>query len=167
MTLTFARFCRVLSALLIAALASGIAAPRPVQACTLCSCSATTTSASFGTYDPTATAPTETAGTVTVNCTGLVSLLGTVEIAASPGSSGNVVQRTMRQGINSLRYNLYVDPARSIVFGDGTAGTQTITRPLNGLLIFGQSVAFYGRIPARQWAQAGTYTDSIVITVTY
>jgi hypothetical protein len=45
------------------------------------------------------------------------------------------------RGVNSLNYNLYADPARSIVFGDGTAGTQTITRPLNGLLIFGQSLS--------------------------
>lgn len=167
MTITFLRLFRVLATLLVAALALGISVPRPAHACTLCSCSATATSTSFGTYDPTATAPTDTSGTVSVNCTGVVALLGTVEVAASAGSSGNVAQRTMRQGVNSLNYNLYVNPARSIVFGDGTAGTQTITRPLNGLLIFGQTVFFYGRIPARQWARAGTYTDSIVITVTY
>ena len=167
MIITLAHLLRVLAALLVAALAFGITAPPPAHACTLCSCSATTTNANFGTYDPTAAAPADTAGTVTINCTGLVALLGSVEVAASAGSSGNVVQRTMRQGVNSLNYNLYVDPARSIVFGNGTAGSQTITRPLNGLLIFGQSVSFYGRVPARQWASAGVYNDSIVITVTY
>lgn len=167
MTITFAQLFRGLAALLVAAVAFGIAAPEPARACTLCSCSATTTNASFGTYDPTAPAPTDTSGTITVSCTGLVSLFGTVEIGASAGSSGNVVQRTMRQGVNSLNYNLYVDPARSIVFGNGTSGSQTITQPLNGLLIFGESVFFYGRIPARQWVRAGNYTDSVVITITY
>lgn len=167
MTFTFVHLFRVLTAPLVAALAFGITAPDPAHACTLCSCSATTTDASFGTYDPTATASTDTSGTISINCTGIVALFGTVETAASAGSSGDAVQRTMRQGVNSLNYNLYIDPARSIVFGDGTGSTQTITRPLNGLLIFGQSVFFYGRIPAGQRVTAGTFTDSIVITVTY
>lgn len=167
MTIAFVHLFRGLAALMVAGLAFGITVPDPARACTLCSCSATTTNANFGVYDPTATAPTDTSGTITVNCTGLVSLLGTLEIAASAGSSGNVAQRTMRQGVNSLNYNLYVDPARSIAFGNGTAGTQTITRPLNGLLFFGQSVFFYGRMPARQWARVGPYTDNVVITVTY
>lgn len=167
MTITFAHLFRVLAVLLVAGLAFGITQAPPAQACTLCSCSVATTNANFGTYDPTAAAPTDTAGTVTINCTGLVALLGTVEVAASAGSSGNVAQRTMRQGVNSLNYNLYVDPARSIVFGNGTAGSQTIRRPLNGLLIFGQSVSYFGRVPARQWARVGRYTDSIIITVTY
>lgn len=167
MTISLAHFFRMLAALLGAALAVGAALPDPAHACTLCSCSATTTNASFGAYDPTAAAPTDTSANVTINCAGLVSLFGTVEIAASPGSSGSAAQRTMRQAVNSLNYNLFVDPARTIIFGNGTAGTQTITRPLNGLLIFGQTVFFYGRIPARQWARAGTYTDNVVITVTY
>jgi spore coat protein U-like protein len=167
MTITLVHLFRGLAALLVVALTSGLAAPDQARACTLCSCSASTTNASFGTYDPTAAAPTDTSGTITINCTGIISLLGTIEVAANAGSSGDVMQRTMRQGVRSLNYNLYVDPARSIVFGDGTAGSQKITRPLNGLLLFGQSVFFYGRIPARQWASNGTYTDSIVITVTY
>ena len=167
MTISFAHLFRLPAALLVAALAFGITAASPAHACTLCSCSATTTNASFGTYDPTTTAPTDTSGTITVNCTGVVALLGTVEVAASAGTSGNVAQRTMRKGVDPLNYNLYTDPARLIVFGDGTAGSQTITRPLNGLLVFGQSVFFYGRIPARQWARVGNYTDAIVITVTY
>ena len=167
MTITFAHLFRGFAALLVTVFAVGITAPEPAQACTLCTCSVTATNASFGTYNPTATAPTDTVGTVTVNCTGLVALLGSVEIAASAGSSGTVVQRTMQQGANSLNYNLYVDPARSILFGNGAGGSQTITRPLNGLLVFGQSVFYYGRIPARQWVRAGSYTDSVIITVTY
>ena len=89
MTITLAHLLRVLAALLVAALAFGITAPPPAHACTLCSCSATTTNANFGTYDPTAAAPADTAGTVTINCTGLVALLGSVEVAASavPGDA--------------------------------------------------------------------------------
>lgn len=167
MMITFAKLLRISAALLIAALASGIAGSGPAQACTLCSCSANATNVNFGTYDPTNAAPADSSGTISVNCTGLIALLGTIQVAASPGSSGTPVQRTLRQGTDALNYNLYVDPARSIVFGNGTGGSQTIARPLNGLLFFGQTVFFYGRIPAQQSARAGTYRDTIVITVTY
>lgn len=167
MIITSLRLFNALAALLVGSLAVGLTAPTPARACTLCSCSATTTGVNFGSYDPTVTSPNDASGTVTINCTGVVALFGTVEVAASPGSSGVAAQRTMRSGGNALNYNLYVDPARSIIFGNGTGGTQRITRPLNGLLVFGQSVFFYGRIPPRQWARAGTHTDSIVITITY
>ena len=167
MTLNLVRSFRLFAALIASALAFGLAAPSPAFACTLCSCSVTTSNASFGTYNPTSPAPTDTSGTVTVNCTGLVSLFGSVDITASAGASGNLAQRTMKQGTNALNYNLYVDATRTIVFGNGTAGTQKITTPLNGLLIFGQSATFYGRIPARQWTKSGTYSDTIIVTITY
>ncbi|WP_082925493.1 spore coat U domain-containing protein [Erythrobacter neustonensis] len=167
MSVTPARLIRMLGTLLAAFLMLGLTAPSPALACTLCSCTATASAASFGTYNPVSTAPTDTTATITVNCTGLVSLLGSVEISASAGSSGNRAQRTLRQGGNALAYNLYTDPARTIVFGDGTAGTQNITLPLNGLLIFGQSALVHGRIPARQWARTGSYADTIVVTIVY
>jgi spore coat protein U-like protein len=167
MTLNLASTLRLLAALLVSALALGIAAPSPAMACTLCSCSATTTSLHFGTYDPTSSTPSDSSGNITVNCTGLVSLFGSIDISASAGASGNEAQRTMRQGTNALKYNLYVNASRSIVFGSGAGGTQKITAQLNGLLLFGQSAAFYGRIPAKQWVKAGSYSDVIVVTVTY
>ncbi|KPF62168.1 spore coat U domain-containing protein [Porphyrobacter sp. AAP60] len=167
MTLNFARNFHLIAALLVSALAFGIVAPSPAYACTLCSCSTTASGASFGTYDPTSPAPKDTSGTVTINCTGLIALFGSVDISASAGSSGNAAQRTMRQGINTLNYNLYVNPARSIVFGNGAGGTQRISTSLNGLLFFSQSTFFYARLPANQWARAGNYSDTIVITVAY
>jgi len=167
MNMRFARVLRLSAALLSGLLAIGIAAPSPALACTLCSCTATATNIAFGSYDPTSSTPSDTSGMVTVNCTGLISLFGSVDIASSAGSSGNAAQRTLRQGTNTLNYNLYVNGARTIVFGDGSAGTQKITTPLNGLLFFGQSAFIYGRIPARQWARAGIYSDAVVITITY
>lgn len=161
------RVFRAICVLFLAAHGVGVAMPKPAMACNLCSCSVSTTSVSFGTYDPTSAVPKDTSGTVAVNCTGLVSLFGSVEISASAGSSGDATQRTLRQGANSLNYNLYVDAARTVVFGNGTTGTQTITSPLNGLLIFGQSSVIYGRIPARQRPAAGSYSDTVVITIVY
>lgn len=147
--------------------AAHLAGTTPAQACTLCSCSASTPNVSFGTYDATAAAPDDTVGTISVDCTGLIALLGTIEISASPGSSGNAMARTMRQGQDRLDYNLFVDPARTLVFGNGAGGTRTIVAPLNGLLIFRQAVPVFGRIPPRQKVRAGNYADSIVITVVF
>lgn len=141
--------------------------PGTAFACTLCSCSVSTSNVNFGNYNPTASTPTDTSGTVSVNCTGLASLFGSIDVSASWGASGNSSQRTLKQGASSLNYNLYVDSARSLKFGDGNGGTSTMSAPLNGLLVFNQSLPFYARMPARQWVKPGAYSDSIVITVTY
>lgn len=139
----------------------------PAQACTLCSCSASTSGISFGAYDANGSLPSDTVGNVTVDCTGLIALLGAIEVSASPGSSGNAAARSMQRGPDRLAYNLFVDPARTLVFGNGAGGTRTITAPLNGLLIFRQAVLVFGRIPPRQRVRPGAYADSIIITVTY
>ncbi|MCU0948481.1 MAG: spore coat U domain-containing protein [Porphyrobacter sp.] len=144
-----------------------LAFPGAAQACSLCSCSASTAGVSFGVYDANAPTPDDSVGTVTIDCTGLIALLGSIEVSASPGSSGHAAARTMRNGADQLSYNLFVDPARTVVFGNGAGGTQTITAPLNGLLIFRQAVLIFGRVAARQRVRPGNYSDSIIITVTY
>lgn len=150
----------------LAALA-GLGLSTPAWACTLCSCSASTSGMAFGAYDPTASTPTETTGTISLNCTGVVSLLGTIEVSAGGGSSGNALARTMKNGASSLNYNIYTDSPRTIVLGNGSGGTSTISAPLNGLLIFSQSITVYGRVPQNQWVQVGSYADNVVITITY
>jgi spore coat protein U-like protein len=139
----------------------------PAQSCTLCSCSASTSGISFGAYDANTSIPSDTVGNVTIDCTGVIALLGAIEVSASPGSSGNAAARGMLRGPDRLNYNLFVDPARTLVFGNGAGGTQTITAPLNGLLIFRQAVLVFGRIPPGQRVRPGNYADSIIITVTY
>lgn len=141
--------------------------PSPAKACSLCSCSASTSNVNFGPYQPAASAPTDAIGTVSVNCTGVIALFGSVDVAASAGASGTPSRRIMRQGQNTLEYNVYVDSARTLPFGDGSSGSRILSASLNGLLLFGRSFAIYGRIPRNQWARAGTYSDTVVITVRY
>ena len=157
------RFVRACLALLAAY--AGIAFTTPVWACTLCTCSASTSGVSFGTYNP--ALPTDTSGTVLLTCTGL-SLFGDAIVSANAGASGNATQRTMTQGTSLLNYNLYTDSSRTIIFGDGTGGTSTITVSLALLAISGsQSIPVYARAQANQWVKTGAYSDSIVVTVTY
>lgn len=139
----------------------------PAEACTLCSCTASTSAVSFGTYDPVSASARDATGAVQVDCTGVVSLLGTVDIRASAGGSGNFLQRRLSRSGATLNYNLYADATRTRIFGDGSSGTSTLSAPLNGLLFFSTSVPVYGRLPAGQWVASGTYTDTVVITVVY
>lgn len=139
----------------------------PAGACTLCSCTASTSALSFGSYSPVTASPKDATTQVQVDCTGAVALLGTVQVQASAGGSGNALQRRMTFVGNSLAYNIYADSARTQILGSGTGGTTTINTPLNGSLFFSTSAAVYGRVPAGQWVASGTYTDTIVITVQY
>jgi spore coat protein U-like protein len=156
--------------LLMAGLLSLLVAPgRAEAACNGvgCSCTVTATAVSFGSYNPIASTTNDATGTVQVTCTMVIALAGSYTIDISSGSSGNVAQRTLKQGANSLNYNLYTDPARSIVWGDGTGGSSHVSPTFTALLFVQQSVTVYGRIPAGQNVAAGVYGDTITVTVTY
>jgi spore coat protein U-like protein len=111
----------------------------------------------FGAYDPLATTPVDAAGSVQYVCT------TPAQVSFSTGSSGNFGSRAMQGPQGALVYNLFVDAARTQVWGDGTAGTALPTVPA-GLL---RSVPVYGRIPARQNVAAGSYSDSLVVTFVF
>lgn len=145
----------------------GLSVATPASACTLCSCSASTSGVSFGSYDPTSASPKDATGTVSLSCTGVVSLFGTITVAMSPGSSGDALSRQMAQGSSRLNYNLYTDASRTTIWGNGSAGTGTVGASLTGLLTFSQTVPVYGRIAAQQWVQGGSYADSVIVTITY
>lgn len=132
----------------------------PAAACTV-----SVTSVAFGNYNTLSPANTDSAGMLTAICHPSDQSL---VVAISGGSSGSPLSRTMRNGAASLNYNLYSDAARTAVWGDGTSGaTVTVT---NGSVSSGQRTfnrPIYGRIPAQQAVGAGTYTDSLVVTVTF
>lgn len=139
----------------------------PAQACTLCSCSASATNMTFGTYDPlSGTAKTANA-TVTVDCSSLLPLLGSVDISLSPGLSGIATARTLKKGTDALSYNVYRDAALSSIVGNGSSGTSVVTKTLSALLFYSSTTALYGKIPARQWVAPGNYSDSLVVTLTF
>lgn len=126
-------------------------------------CVATATGVSFGGYDPQSAAPDDAVGSVTIECpTGRPNLFPVVSL--SPGSSGDFNSREMRAAGTSLQYNLYTDATRVQVWGDGSAGTASVTVPV--VSRWG-SRSVYGRIPAGQLVTAGTYSDIIVVTVEY
>jgi spore coat protein U-like protein len=73
----------------------------------------------------------------------------------------------MVSGADQLFYNLYLDAARTIIWGDGTGGTQSffIGNPQGNNQDL--SVPMFGRIPASQNVKVGAYTDTVTVTLSF
>ena len=157
---------------LVAVLLSVVAAP--VIAAGTVSCSVSATGLSFGSYDVFAAGAITSTTTLSVTCTLTSGGATTVNyvVALAPGSSGTFVQRQMKNGGNALGYNLYSDPARTTVWGDGTGSAPTVSGMPMTLKPPTPSTktdnfTVYGNVPALQDAAVGAYSDNITITLTY
>jgi spore coat protein U-like protein len=99
--------------------------------------------------------------TVSVVCTRdaayTVALNGGVSGASDP------TQRKMTKASEFILYGLYRDGARTLPWGD-TQGINTAAGTGSGST---QNHTVYGRVPAQATPSPGTYTDTIVVTVTY
>jgi len=110
------------------------------------------TNLNFGTYDPTsATNDDDGVGDVAFTCT-----KGTAYDVYITGS------RSMTDGTDTLNFEMYQESGRSTLWpstAPGVTGTaannSTITKNI------------YGRIPASQDVQAGTYNGTVTVTVAY
>ena len=141
--------------------------PALATASTTCSFSSTP-GESFGAYDDSSSSPTDAATSIVVSCArngGPGPVTVTLQIGPS-ANSGLISTRTMRSGANTLSYNLYRDAARSQVWGQ-TSGVDTgsVSIFINNNSSASGTFVIYGRIPALQNVQAGTYSDTVQITV--
>ncbi|MEH6490174.1 spore coat U domain-containing protein [Hyphomonas oceanitis] len=135
-----------------------------------CSCSISADDLSFGAYDPLSASNHDATGEVRVTCGALVvSITVSYTISLSSGSSGTSLARTMANGGTTLAYNLYTTPARTSIWGNGAGGTVTLSNGYSLSLLVPRTDAFpvYGRIPPAQPVGAGSYSDSLVATVTF
>lgn len=138
-----------------AALLLGLAgASAPAEAL---SCTVTPQMVPFGSYDTLAPAPVEGVGTIRIACDADAAF--TVALGAG---SGSYAAREMRSDTDILNYNLYTDAARLVVWGDGVNGGSTVSA--SGTSV---DLSVYGRIPSRQNVSAGSYSDVVVVTVTF
>jgi spore coat protein U-like protein len=125
-------------------------------------CTLSTTGVSFGTYDLFSPSPLASTGSIAWSCPPN----RTIEIHLGTGSSGSFLPRKMANGAEHLSYNLYLDPAGTRIWGDGTGGTSVLTMDTGpGTLGKSGTVPIYGRIPAQQDVSAGVYTDTVVVTI--
>lgn len=125
-------------------------------------CSVDPTPVAFGDYSPFSVAPTDTAGTLRVTCS--TATVG-YTVLLSAGSAGSYSPRRLSGGGHTLSYNLYIDPLRTTVWGDGSGGTANVTGAF--ALPGGIDHTVYGRLPAQQNVGAGAYTDTITVTINF
>lgn len=154
---------------LLAALALAPAASRAAI-----DCSVTAIGVNFGVFDPLLTTPDDSTGSITVTCTytapGPRDASYTVRL--SPGTAGRYVPRQMSAGDAVLAYNLFGDGARAQVWGDAMGGTIVVTGTINlgpgvGNRTRSQTHTIYGRLPALQDVEPGSYNDTIVVTLDF
>ena len=125
-------------------------------------CTISASGVSFGSYNVFSNTPLDASGSVTYQCSPLAV---NVQIQLNRGAAASFSPRLMRQGSATLAYNLYTDAARTIVWGDGTGGTQVYSALAAALIDI--IVPVYGRVPARQNVQAGPYSDTITATILF
>lgn len=144
---------RTVRTISIAAVATVLAtAPAAAANCTI-----SPQSVSFGNYDTLDSQPLDGVGNISVQCDAMTSFTISLD-----SGSGTYSGRQMTSGTNVLEYNLYTDASHVSIWGDGSSGTTVVSDSASSA-----EEPVYGRIAARQDVPAGTYTDVIVVTVTY
>ncbi len=133
-----------------------------VSATVIASCSVVTTNPlAFGNYDPISATPNDAATTISVTCTNGSGY--DVLMNAGGGSGATIAARKMTSSGNLLTYAIYRDTNRTNLWGV-TLGSNVVSGVGTGAA---QSIDVYGRIPANQTAPVGSYTDTVVVTVSY
>jgi spore coat protein U-like protein len=125
-------------------------------------CTVTGNTLSFGSQSILA-ANIDQSTTIGVTCTNTTAY----NVGLGVGANGaSVTARKMLGGASNteyVNYSLYSDAARTINLGQ-TIGTDTVTGTGNGAV---QTLTIYGRVPPQTTGSAGSYTDTVLITVTF
>ncbi len=125
-------------------------------------CSVSVTPVAFGNYHPLAGGDARTTGILTYNCTAS----RPITISLSRGGSSHAMDRELKFKGARVRYNLYLDAAATIAWGDGTDGTQVYrdqAPPVNTNV----SVPIYSQMPRGQRETVGVYNDTLVVQLSY
>lgn len=141
---------------------SGAASGFIVEARVEASCTVSVSNMDFGVIDVAIMVPVDQTATITVSCTNQVDYTVGLDQGTHSGAAPGSSARNMANGAQLLAYNLYQDAARTTAWGlapgalaDGL-GTGS-----------NQAITVFGRILPDQQALAGTYTDSVIVVVTY
>ncbi|MGA8050166.1 MAG: spore coat protein U domain-containing protein, partial [Burkholderiales bacterium] len=120
----------LLRKVIFSALAAGLLGMTVPAAAQDITCRASSTTVDFGPFDVLGGSPLNGAGTFTVTCTNTNAPRRTVtytaRLAVAPAR-----QMAPPFGTDRISYAIFVDSARTQVWGDGTGGTFTFTGTLN------------------------------------
>lgn len=129
-------------------------------------CSVIGPNLSFGPYDSLSSFGATTSGTISITCDETPP--PTVRVQVGPSAvSGGFQPRRMRHlsGTDTLAYNLFTDAAGNFIWGDGSAGTVTLSDKVQKNKPW--LLTIYGRIPALQNVSVGSYADTIAISIIF
>ncbi|MDH3605159.1 MAG: spore coat U domain-containing protein [Candidatus Tectomicrobia bacterium] len=129
-------------------------------------CTVTATGLSFSVYDPLSVIPLNATATVVVSCTQGTGFTVALDKGTSPEASVDAREMTGGTSGDVMSYDIFRDAARTEPWGDGTAGTFTVAGTGAGLGT-GINLIAYGDVPALQNISADTYTDTVLVTVTF
>lgn len=134
-----------------------------VSATVTANCTVSTSPVAFGSVNTLSGSAVDATGGITVTCTNGTDW--TASAGPGGGSGASLATRKMSAGGDKLNYSLYTDSSRSSVWGDGSGSTASIADEGTGTA---QNVTIYGRVLSGQTnAPAGSYSDTVSVTVTY
>jgi spore coat protein U-like protein len=99
--------------------------------------------------------------TISVNCSNGTPY--TIGLDGGLSGASNPTMRKMTSGISTINYGNYQNSTRSVPWGNAT-GTDTISNVGNGTT---QNYTAHGRVQIQSTPPPGTYTDTIIVTMTY
>ncbi|WP_158218738.1 Csu type fimbrial protein [Roseateles aquatilis] len=135
-----------------------------VGATILVACNVTGSTLTFGAIDPLQNpGPADASTSLNVTCTKTTPYSVALSAGTNAGNPSAFGSRVMKNGNNSLPYQLYLDAGRTQVWGDGNssgvyAGTGTGSQ---------QALTVYGRLPSLNGIVPGNYSDTVTVTITY
>jgi len=132
-----------------------------VTATVVDSCNVVANDLDFGAYDPVSGSPADASTTLELTCTNGAAYV--VSLDEGLGAGASIAARLMTNGGDTLSYALYQDAGRTQVWGE-TNGVDNVAGAGTGVL---QTLTVYGRAPTAQTAPAGSYADTVTVTVAY
>jgi spore coat protein U-like protein len=147
------------------AMAGSSTASMEVSAAVVNSCSINADPLAFASYDSASPSATSGTGTVRVRCTlgaPVIIMLGEGSNAEAGSSAELPLRRLNAGGADFLSYGLYQDAAMTQSWGDSEAsGKGSLGQGIE------ESHSVYAKIPQGQNVPAGSYTDSVLATVSF
>jgi spore coat protein U-like protein len=137
-----------------------------VSADVVSSCTISAGDLSFGSYDTLGGAAVHGTATLSVACSvdGISHKVTLGEGAHAEGTSGPAIPlRQMSDGVDSLKYKLYSGGVDTTVWGDTALTGKGYTATSSAAA----DLTVYGTIDANQDVPVGSYTDTVVATITF
>jgi spore coat protein U-like protein len=110
-------------------------------------------------------------GSISVTCTKTIQQGFRVNVGIDLTGIPPRLPRLLKSGqSDQLNYNLFLEPARNIAWGDGSNGTQPITDLMvlqGSTRVLTRTYSLYGRVDGGQQGGAGQYFDAIAARLRY